>query len=234
VKNLGSSMLDLGGLGIQLQHGPKKLKTDEPAVQSCSNSLRVKESDHSALVSLEDDLNDLYDDDCEAGEEAGGVTSGDTSLPLNPSETIENCESEIRISSESTESDMQLHVSTQKKSATATNVVERASATAISSPSAGERSARAVEGSVQFHPVEGVFVWNFPDELLFYLGLRLGWEKAAFCCEVSKKWCSVLRSDALWSTFRSQNGNPSFASASVRHIQVSFPSRFGLPGAEHL
>jgi hypothetical protein len=55
-----------------------------------------------------------------------------------------------------------------------------------------------------FRPKEGVFVWNIPDELLFYIGLRLGWERSAFCCEVSKKWCAILRCDAIWSTFLRQ------------------------------
>jgi hypothetical protein len=209
-------MLDLGGLGIQLHGVPKKIKTDQPGLQANSISVGPKQTDHGALVSLEDDLDDLYDDDCEGevGEEGEG-----TFLPLSPSNRPEILTSEGKSENQS-ESDTQ-QVLPQKNGATATIV-----------PSAGEVAVCVQGDSTQFHPLEGVFVWNFPDELLFYLGLRLGWEKSSFCCEVSKKWCAVLRSDALWSTFRSQFDNPSFTSVSARNIQVH-PFGFAMKGIEH-
>ena len=78
-----------------------------------------------------------------------------------------------------------------------------------------------------FRPREGVFVWVIPEELLFYIGLRLGWQKSAFCCEVSKKWCATLRGDAIWSAFLDQRQfeHPSPPTASTPKPQVvSFPS----------
>ena len=171
---------------LQIGHIGLDLSTEtvhrRKSVQTKVDDVDQKAPGSSFVVSL-DDLDDLYDSD--------GSAEGGEGQPCTTAfdATIED--SPLKGSPASSVDGCD-HVSTP--------------ATAVKESRPSKAPHRAIG------PRQGTFRWNLPDELIFYLGLKLGWSKAAFCCEVSRKWCTVLRGDVIWATFLQQRpGLPSSA-----------------------
>ena len=183
-------MLDLCGVGIKLSkngpcHTPPKSTTEQvPRDVRCASD--PSPSAFSGLQDernrLENDLKDLYDSDSDGLDE-----KEPDSYKMEKRDSID---SPIEL-----------------KEKTSVEAWKHASAEDFSKLGSCKQLHTDDAALSTFRPKEGIFVWTIPEELLFYIGLRLGWEKSAFCCEVSKKWCAVLRCDAMWSAFLRQRSN---------------------------